>query len=367
MAKFAVALPPSHTITGFIMSKTPQQPDRMVAGWTRSGSPYHAGEQTLQAQAGARELAERAGLKGIRDYMPDQHRQFFAELSYIFIGSLDRAGRPWASILFGAPGFVCSPHDRRLDIAAAPICSDPLGDNLRPGAAIAVLGIQLETRRRNRMNGRVIERDAGRFAIGVDQSFGNCPKYIQARSVQAPGDASSGNAGAVARAETRLLSTEASAIVTRADTFFIATASAHVGGTDPVEGADVSHRGGRPGFVEVREENGRSVITAPDFAGNSFFSTFGNILVNPKAGLLFLDFATGDVLMLTGAAEVFWNAPELERFPGALRFLHVRVDEGLFIAKALPLRWSPPESAHQIAATGTWAEAGSAAAAGDRT
>jgi uncharacterized protein len=338
------------------MSMVSQQPDRLLAGWPRSGSPYHVGEQALQTRAGARDLAERAGRKGIRDYMPDQHRQFFAELSCVFIGSLDRAGRPWASILFGAPGFVHSPHDRRLDIAAAPIRGDPLGGNLRPGAAVGVLGIQLETRRRNRMNGRVIETGAGSFAIGVDQSFGNCPKYIQARSVCMPGDAPSVDAGSVARAETRILSAGAAALVKQADTFFVATASARAGVSDPVEGADVSHRGGRPGFVDVREENGQSVITAPDFAGNSYFSTFGNILLNPKAGLLFLDFATGDVLMLTGAAEVAWDAPELERFPGALRFLRVRVDEGLLIARAVPLRWSPPEPARQIAATGTWAD-----------
>jgi predicted pyridoxine 5'-phosphate oxidase superfamily flavin-nucleotide-binding protein len=299
---------------------------------------------------------ERIGRKGIRDYMPDQHRQFFAGLSYIFIGSLDRAGRPWASILFGATGFVRSPHDRRLDIAATPIRSDPLGANLRPGAAAGVLGIQLETRRRNRMNGRVIEAGAGSFAIGVDQSFGNCAKYIQARTVCGPASAASVDTGADARAETRILSAEAAAVVMQADTFFIATASAYPGRPDPVEGADISHRGGRPGFVSVREGNGQSVIAVPDFGGNSYFSTFGNILLNPKAGLLFLDFATGGVLMLTGAAEVVWDAPELERFPGALRLLRVRVEEGLFIAKAVPLRWSPPEPASQIAATGTWAD-----------
>ena len=59
--------------------------------------------------------------------------------------------------------------------------------------------------------------------------------------------------------------------------------------------------------------------------------------------------------MLTGMAEVVWDAPELAQFPGALRFLRVRVEEGLFIAKAVPLRWSAPEPARQIAATGTWA------------
>ncbi len=331
------------------------QPGPMLAGWTRTESPFHAGEQAAQARAGARDTAERVG-RGIRDVMPDQHRRFFAELPYLFIGSLDRAGRPWASILFGAPGFVQAPHGRRLDIAARPLRSDPLGENLQAGAAVAVLGIQLATRRRNRMNGRVIAAGADGFAIGVDQSFGNCPQYIHARSVRGPLEASPRDAGSLTRAETRILSAEASAMVMRADTFFIATASARTGEGTPAEGADVSHRGGKPGFVDVRVENGCSVITVPDFAGNSVFATFGNILLNPKAGLLFLDFDTGDVLMLTGAAEVVWNGPEIEHFPGALRFLRVHVDEGLFMAQAVPLRWSPPEPAGQIAATGTWAD-----------
>src|SRR3546814_14766932 len=82
-----------------------------------------------------------------------------------------------------------------------------------------------------------------------------------------------------------------------------ASAAATAGSGLREQGADVSHRGGRPGFVRVTEDDGRSVLTIPDFSGNQFFNTLGNIAINPRAGLLFVDFATGDLLTLTGRSE----------------------------------------------------------------
>ncbi|MPZ59181.1 MAG: 2Fe-2S iron-sulfur cluster binding domain-containing protein [Rhizobiales bacterium] len=342
-------------------SATSSPQGQPLPSWSCDGSPYHAGEQAVQARAGARDFAERAGRKVIRAFMPDQHREFFAELPFVILGSLDTAGRPWASILVGQPGFVSSPDPRRLTIAARPIAGDPLGANLRGGVAVAVLGIQPETRRRNRMNGRVTETGEGSVTIAVDQSFGNCPQYIQARTARFVADPPAAGKKQPVRAEGQVLSAEAAELVRHADTFFIASASSGAGGNDPVEGADVNHRGGKPGFVDVRDEAGRTVLTVPDFVGNSAFSTFGNLLLNPKAGLLFIDFSAGHVLMLTGEAEVIWDAPEIRRFPGAERFLRFCVSEGVFIENAMPLRWSPPEPAPQIAATGTWVDAERAA------
>ncbi|MFC6488191.1 pyridoxamine 5'-phosphate oxidase family protein [Nitratireductor sp. GCM10026969] len=332
-----------------------------LPGWDRDSSPYHAGEQAAQARAGAREMAERIGRKVIRSFMPDQHREFFAELPFVILGSLDAARQPWASILVSPPGFVQSPDPRRLTIAGRPLSGDPLRANLRKDAAVGMLGIQPETRRRNRVNGRVIEAGKDSFTIAVDQSFGNCPQYIQARAPHLVSPASTGKASRPIRREGAALSAEAAELVRMADTFFIATASPGAGGENPVEGADVNHRGGKPGFVDVRQEDGRSVLVAPDFAGNSAFSTFGNLLLNPKAGLLFVDFAAGHVLMVTGEAEVIWDAPEVRAFPGAERLLSFRLSEGLFMANALPMRWSNPEPAPQIAATGTWADVARAA------
>ncbi|MCC6468807.1 MAG: pyridoxamine 5'-phosphate oxidase family protein [Alphaproteobacteria bacterium] len=316
-----------------------------------TAAAFHAGEQALQARYGIAERMAQSGRKSIRDFMPDQHRDFFAELPFLVVGSLDRRGRPWASILAGRPGFLSSPDPRTLRAAARPDVADPLAANLRPGAKLGLLGIQPETRRRNRMNGTVVEAGARGFAAAVAQSFGNCPQYIQAR---APRLLDAARPAVTVRAEAALLSPRAAALARRADTFFIATASADPGADDRAQGVDVSHRGGKPGFARVTQDSGRTVLTVPDFRGNFMFNTLGNIAVNPAAGLVFVDFATGDVLQLVGTAEAIFEGPELRGFAGAERLLRFAVAEGLWREAALPLRWSAAEPAPQLAATGAW-------------
>ena len=66
-------------------------------------SPFHAGERALQAQTGWRERMEAMGPRVIRDHMPDQHREFFTQLPFLVVGSLDAELQPWASVL-AAPG-----------------------------------------------------------------------------------------------------------------------------------------------------------------------------------------------------------------------------------------------------------------------
>ena len=67
-----------------------------------------------------------------------------------------------------------------------------------------------------------------------------------------------------------------------------------------------------------------------------------------------MDFAAGHTLSLTGATEIVWDGPELASFAGAQRLLKFRVEEGVWIEGALPLRWSTPEPAPPLAATGAW-------------
>jgi uncharacterized protein len=312
-------------------------------------SPFHAGEQAMQARAGVRERTERVGRKFIRDAMPDEHRKFFATLPFVVVGALDDRQRPWASVLVGTPGFMRSPDPRTLRIDARPLRGDPIGRGLLAGAPVGLLGIQPETRRRNRMNGTVVAADARGFVVGVAQSFGNCPQYIQARTPE-PFERLPG----AVRAEGAQLSADAATLVRRADTFFIATAARGAGDGDPAQGVDVSHRGGKAGFVRVTEEGGRSVLTVPDFAGNSFFNTLGNLAVNPRAGIVCVDFDAGDLLSLTGETDTVWDGPALAAFAGAQRLLRFRVDEGVWLERGVRLRWSAPEEAPQLAATGSW-------------
>ena len=143
---------------------------------------FHTGELAMQRRAGVAGRLHEIGDKVIREHMPDQHRAFFRLLPTLVVGSVDAQRRPWASMLVGEPGFVSDPDARRLRIGTWPDAGDPLASHLAIGAPLGLLGLEPSTRRRNRMNGHVVAAaDARGFEVEVDQSFGNCPQYIQAR------------------------------------------------------------------------------------------------------------------------------------------------------------------------------------------
>ncbi len=101
-------------------------------GWSRTESPFHAGELAIQTRMGIRERMARQGRRVIREYLTQQHRQFFAQLPYLIVGTVDSLGNPWASILVGKPGFLSTPSDRILKVKALPLRGDPLIDILEP-------------------------------------------------------------------------------------------------------------------------------------------------------------------------------------------------------------------------------------------
>ena len=316
-------------------------------------SPFHAGEQAIQARLGVQERMAEVGRRVIRDHLPDQHRDFFAQLPFMLVGSVDAAQRPWASVLVGAPGFMTSPDPHRLDIAARPIPGDPLEQGLQVGAPLGFLGIELPTRRRNRMNGRVVSQGATGLSIAVEQTVGNCPQYIQGRSHERVRDWQDQRP----RRQDRFsaLDAQARAQIAQADTLFVATHAPAEAGAG-ARGADVSHRGGRTGFVKIEDER---TLLVPDFTGNYLFMSLGNMALNPRAGLLFIDFERGDLLMLTGRTEIVWEGEELAAFEGADRAWRFHLDEGIRLGDALPLRWAAPDFSPNSLMTGTWAEAAS--------
>ncbi len=275
---------------------------------------WHAGEKAIQQKLGVAERMEVVGQRVIRDYMPDQHRQFFNQLPFIVLGSVDSRGDAWATLLVGEPGFITSPTSSVLDIDARADAGDPAGAGLRDGDAVGLLGIELHTRRRNRANGVIRASAGGALRFEVDQSFGNCPQYIQLRDyefVREPGAPFAGTAH-----ESSSIDPPARKMIEAADTFFVASYADR----EARRQVDVSHRGGKAGFVRVGDDG---TLTIPDFAGNLFFATLGNILLNGKAGLVFVDFETGDVLQLTGDAEVILDSPEIGAFQGAERSVEV--------------------------------------------
>jgi len=285
--------------------------------------PWHAGEIALQGTLGAVERMDEIGRKVIRDYMPEQHREFFAQLPFAVLGSVDDAGRPWATLRAGEAGFLHSPDPRRLELLLPAEAGDPAQAGLRDGAAVGLLGIEGHTRRRNRLNGRLRALGAGRYALGVDESFGNCPQYIHQRDYRFERQPDE-PAGIPPRRLPRI-DALARDLIGRAGTFFVATYS---GEGDDMR-VDVSHRGGPPGFVQISRDG---ALIGPDYEGNRFFSTLGNILLNGKAGLVFPDFDSGSLLQMSGSAEVVLQGEERH-----WRFLPIEI---VWLKDALPLRWA---------------------------
>lgn len=313
-------------------------------------SPWHAGERQLQESVGVAQQMEHFGRKVVRDYMPDQHRSFYSQLPYLILGAVDEKGTPWATLIEGPPGFIDSPDPRTLHLQRLPADGDPVRPALAKGAAVGLLGIDLKTRRRNRMNGNISTASSGGFAVSVVHAFGNCPQYIQLRSVE-PVSVGRSSADVEAQCLTEL-DEAAKALIRKADTFFLAS-YVDLDGDPSKRSVDVSHRGGNPGFVRVQG----NVLTIPDFAGNLHFNTLGNLLLNPRAGLLFVDFSTGDVLQVAGRTEIMLEGPEIAAFQGAERLWTLTVEQVVRRRGVLALRWAFEGFSPNSVMTGSWEKA----------
>ena len=287
-------------------------------------TPFNPDERAAQILSGY------GALEGapVRDQMPDQHRSFFEGLPYLLVGALDAGGAPVATILTGAPGFARSTDPQTLVVRSLPGAADPTTPGIAVGSDIALLGIDLATRRRNRANGMVIAKDEKGFTIHVEQSFGNCPKYIQRRSVEAttrtPGQLE----------ESDRLDQAARDLIRNADTFFIASRSRPE--LQEVARVDVYHRGGLPGFVSIAADGG---LIVPDYRGNRYFNTLGNLLGDPRATLLFIDFERGDLLQLQGLVTIDWSRDSSSGSRLVERSWHFQVLRAWRRAAAIPLKW----------------------------
>jgi uncharacterized protein len=304
----------------------------MSKGLTLSKLPtWHPGETAIQEQVGVAAQMAEVGRRVVRDHMPDQHRAFYGQIPFIVAGSVDPQGDPWATLIAGTPGFIRAPTQTDLEIALQPEPGDPARAGMRDGDALGLLGIELHTRRRNRVNGIVRASDGDGLHLAVDQSFGNCPQYIQLRDVAFVREPQVPSAGAIAVSAD--LDGAARAMIEAADTFFVASYVER----DDRRQVDVSHRGGKAGFVRVAADG---TLTIPDFAGNLFFATLGNILSNGRAGLVFADFDSGDLLQMTGDAQVILSSPEIAAFQGAERLWTFKPRRVVRRRDALPLRWA---------------------------
>lgn len=273
--------------------------------------PYHEGEVRVQELAGERDVALlNAGTIGDRVIAPAF--RFLAMQRYLVLGRADGEHDCAATVLFGAPGFLRIEEDgKALSIALEPERArhvDPVLAALAAGDRMSGLAIELATRRRLRLNGRVRALDPARLVLEVDESYQSCPKYIQKRVVEVDADFDSSIARSEAAVSSGAALLEAQrAVVRAADTLFVVT-------VHPEGHADASHRGGEPGFVRIDDDG---TLSIPDYVGNSMFNTLGNITTNPRAALLFWDFDQKRLLHLAGRAELRFRVGDHELATGA--------------------------------------------------
>jgi len=310
---------------------------------------FHIGERAVQSRADVPDTWLKQTERFVRTEMPQQHREFFESLPVLFLALLDHTGRPWCVPAVGEPGFVVSHAPDLLELRITPVLSNEFGLNRSTDASVGIIGIDLTNRRRNRVNGRVRHTSDGSMTIQVDQSFGNCPQFIQTRALTAAWD----KPEAASRRRTNLRDLEVCRIVESADTLFIASrATGSLDGGSA--GIDASHRGGRPGFLGINDDGS---LSFPDFTGNRFFNTLGNIESDGRVSLFVPDFETGEAVILTGRGSIDWDFARIESFEGAERIVDVAPEEIWHVTSALPVAASAPEPWPGLESTGTWQEA----------
>lgn len=294
---------------------------------------WHEGELALQREAGVEDsdLLRR----GVRDHLTAVFMQFIAAQRMAVVATVDGRDRVWASIMAGAPGFLRAADERTLEVNASSAAEARIVPHVSAHPSIGLLVMDPDTRRRIRVNGTAAVGASGDITVSVRESFGNCQQYIQKRLVSSVRETVDGDAKPRVA---RLLTAVQRQWINRADTFFVA--SHH-----PFAGVDASHRGGKPGFVHAIDP---ATVIFPDYSGNNMFQTLGNLRVNPKSGLLFVDFETGRTLQLTGRGGVSAapsslptsarsDAPSAS-YPGAQRLVEYYIERAVELERGSALR-----------------------------
>lgn len=293
--------------------------------------PFHEGELEVQDRLGLHaEAKQNSG--AITDSIVTGAFRFIEQQRMAVLGSIDQDDNVWASVLVGQEGFMQATTGQLVTFDLSKTAGnehDPFWKNIENHPRVGMLVIELATRRRLRINGHVRRSGEQQLELEVLESYPNCPKYIQRRELAKTPAASRAATSLVFTGD--VLGAPQQAIINKADTLFVA--SAH-----PERGVDASHRGGNPGFVRLVDDR---TLRIPDYTGNCLFNTLGNFVVNPHAGLVFVDFETGTTLQLAGQAEILWDTGDADSESGGTkRFWQLQIDRCLHIENAHELQWS---------------------------
>ena len=237
----------------------------------------------------------------------------------------------------------------------------PLRNDIR--LKFAALGIDVQRRQRVKLNGIIVsvslevsgaDEVTCQLLVEAEEVMGNCPKYITARSLQwVPSSDAASKASAGKTMATRpdaTLSAEAKALLLRSSTSFLATL--HTSDTNVLENdVGVNHRGGLQGFVRCcrsDDDSGRcfgfsseattasDILVIPDYSGNRFYQSLGNIETNKMVGFTVVDFESRSLLFVRGQAKNLYNKDAEYVMPGTTLVTGIKVEASFVLQGVLP-------------------------------
>ncbi|KAL4943223.1 hypothetical protein BDV06DRAFT_144201 [Aspergillus oleicola] len=332
---------------------------------------WHPGESTLHTKLGF-SSAVSTKWRSIEPQLREQHRVFHtSNLPFIPMTAIDEFGRPWAGIAAGGSGevgFVSGSKEnlKRLEFWGRGWRGDPWFElastwneagkmeDMKERALTAGLGIEFSTRRRNKFAGilrgvEVVEdgkgKTEGKYVVDleVNEAVGNCPKYINTRTLDPYPNTNPRVIYQVLHMNTGdRLPEDVIHMITTADSVFIASLYKSTPSTSSEfpSHAGMNARGGLPGFIRVSPRDERTVVL-PDYSGNRFMSSLGNIEASGVAGFTIVDFESGDVLYLTGDARILVGPPAMEIMKRHACVVVFETTGYTLVGDALPVRQRP--------------------------
>lgn len=276
----------------------------------------------------------------INDEMSHQHVDYYRQLQFLPISALDTSGTPWVTILCNPT--ITAPKDELLLVTARVNPVDPfvVAVCASEGRPIQFAGVGIDFRRRSRVkiagtvdSATVTTVSEGEqylnIALQTNEHMGNCPKYITIRQLRplprTPTTASF----------QKHLPTQALELLEKASTIFISTR--HHDQDERESDMGCNHRGGPKGFVRYFEDENGGHLVLPDYSGNRFYQSLGNVETDPVMGLAIPDFTTGDLLQVSGRARNLFNEQAEKIMPGATLITLVSVDSAILTRGALDL------------------------------
>ncbi|KAM3501169.1 hypothetical protein MY10362_005766 [Beauveria mimosiformis] len=290
---------------------------------------FHEGEAAMRAL-----LQVPLGQNPTATGLPPHYALRVAASPLAAVGTLDAQGRPWTALWGGTRGFaeLITPGVLGLN-SSVDTAHDPPNDGA--GKMMAALALDLESRDRVKLMGAMVAGSADvkdnklQMAFLVTESLGNCPKYLNRKRLQLREYRE--DIEVVKGGQGRILPEQAIRLLDEADMFFLSS-------TDGAS-MDTNHRGGPPGFVRVlKNEADEAVLVYPEYSGNRLYQTLGNLKVNPLVGIVVPDFASSDVLYLSGSASILVGPAAAALLPRTPLAVQVTITAARLVRRGLPFR-----------------------------